>query len=107
MKIRNLEKLAKEKDKKMAQLQKAIMDVKEMAVHEAGKMEAADGEVEAQLSEAIVEMKKGKTANDSKMEMTLQRSLNTVKDLTKKNKEYQQEVSRLRQEKLGKTSLKK
>ena len=52
-------------------------------------------------------MKKGKTANDSKMEMTLQRSLNTVKDLTRKNKEYQQENQRLRQEKLGRTSQKR
>lgn len=31
-------------------------------------------------------MNKGKTANDSKMEITLQKSLQTVQELSKKNK---------------------
>jgi hypothetical protein len=35
-------------------------------------------------------MNKGKTANESKMEMTMQKSLQAVQDLTKKNREYEQ-----------------
>lgn len=41
-------------------------------------------------------MNKGKTANDSKMEITLQKSLQTVQELSKKNKDYEHEVKRLK-----------
>ena len=52
-------------------------------------------------------MMKGKTANDSKMEITMQRSLQAVQQLSKKNKEYEQEVRRLKEDKLAKTAFKK
>jgi hypothetical protein len=47
-----------------------------------------NNEVEEQIRDAIVNMTKGKTANDSKMEITLQKSLQTVQELSKKNKDY-------------------
>ncbi len=37
----------------------------------------------------------------------MQKSLQAVQDLTKKNKEYEQEVRRLKEEKLTKTTFKK
>lgn len=53
--------------------------------------------MEQQIKDAIVSMNKGKTANDSKMEITLQKSLQTVQQLSKKNKEYEHEVKRLKE----------
>ena len=44
--------------------------------------------MEEQLKEAIIEMTKGRTANDSKMEMTMQKSLQMVQELSKRNREY-------------------
>ncbi len=52
-------------------------------------------------------MNKGKTANDSKMEITLQKSLQTVQELSKKNKDYEHEVKKLKEDRLLKTSFKK
>ena len=52
-------------------------------------------------------MSKGKTANDSKMEITMQKSLQAVQELSKQNKEYEREVKRLKEDKLAKTAFKK
>ena len=60
--------------------------MKNYAVNESSNID--NGDMEEQIKEAIVNMNKGKTANDSKMEITLQRSLQTVQELSKKNKEY-------------------
>jgi hypothetical protein len=38
------------------------------------------------MQELIGNMSKGKTANDSKMEMALQKSVQTIQELTKRNK---------------------
>lgn len=71
-----MEKLSKEKDIKLSKLQKTLIDLKNMAVNEASKPDS--NEIEEQLKEAIADMSKGKTANDSKMEITMQKSLQTV-----------------------------
>ena len=63
-----------------------MLDLKNYAVNESSNID--NGDMEEQIKEAIVNMNKGKTANDSKMEITLQRSLQTVQELSKKNKEY-------------------
>jgi hypothetical protein len=63
-----------------------LLDLKNYAVNESSNID--NGDMEEQIKEAIVNMNKGKTANDSKMEITLQRSLQTVQELSKKNKEY-------------------
>jgi len=63
-----------------------LLDLKNYAVNESSNIE--NGDMEEQIKEAIVNMNKGKTANDSKMEITLQRSLQTVQELSKKNKDY-------------------
>jgi hypothetical protein len=76
LKIKNLEKLSKEKDVKLTKLQKTLLDLKNYAVNESSKIDNV--EVEEQIKNAIVDMTKGKTANDSKMEITLQKSLQTV-----------------------------
>jgi hypothetical protein len=65
LKIKNLEKLSKEKDIKLTKLQKTLLDLKNYAVNESSKIE--NNELEEQLKDAIVNMTKGKTANDSKM----------------------------------------
>lgn len=41
------------------------------------------------------------------MEITLQKSLQTVQELTKKNKDYEHEVKKLKEDRLLKTSFKK
>jgi hypothetical protein len=41
-------------------------------------------------------MNKGKTANDSKMEITLQKALQSIQEVTKQNKEYEHELRRLK-----------
>lgn len=84
MKIKNLEKLSKEKDVKLTKLQKTLLDLKNYAVNQSSKVD--NGELQEQIKDAIVNMNKGKTANDSKMEITLQKSLQTVQELSKKNK---------------------
>jgi hypothetical protein len=100
-----LEKLSKEKDAKLTKLQNTLLDLKNMAVNEAVKGDG--GELEGQMKEALDMMNKGKTANDAKMEMTMQKAMQTVQELTKKNKEYEQEVRRLKEEKFSKTGFKK
>lgn len=76
MKIKNLEKLSKEKDMKLSKLQKTLIDLKNLAVNEATHVDSQ--EMEIQLKEAIADISKGKTANDSKMEITMQKSLQAV-----------------------------
>lgn len=49
------------------------------------------------MREAITNMNKGKTANDSKMEIVMQKSLQAMQVLSKKNKEYEQELRRQRE----------
>ena len=97
--------MSKEKDVKLTKLQKTLLDLKNYAVNESSKAE--NGELEEQLKDAITNMNKGKTANDSKMEITLQKSLQTVQELTKKNKDYEHEVKKLKEDRLLKTSFKK
>ena len=89
----------------MSRLQKTLIDLKNLAVNEANQPESQ--EVEEQLKEAISNMGKGKTANDSKMEITMQKSLQAVQELTKQNKEYEREVRRLKEDKFAKTAFKK
>ena len=69
---------------KLSKLQKTLIDLKNMAVNEASKQDSQ--EIEMQLKEAIADMSKGKTGNDSKMEITMQKSLQTVQELTKQNR---------------------
>lgn len=52
-------------------------------------------------------MRKGKTANDSRMDITMQKSLQAVQELTKQNKQYEREVKRLKEDKLARTAFKK
>jgi len=82
-----------------------LIDLKNLAVNEVEKPESE--EIEVQLREAIAGMSKGKTANDSKMEITMQKSLQAVQELTKQNREYEKEMRRLKEDKLGKTAFKK
>lgn len=103
-KIRNLEKLAKDKELKLSKLQKTFADLKNLAINEA-KVEAS--EVEKQLYEEIQNMTKGKTANDSQMEITMQRALKALQTMAKQNKDYQAEVKRLKEDKFSKTAFKK
>ncbi len=42
-------------------------------------------------------MTKGKTANDSRMEITMQRSLQALQEMNKKNKDYEIELKRLKE----------
>ncbi len=42
-------------------------------------------------------MTKGKTANDSRMEITMQRSLQALQEMDKKNKDYEIELKRLKE----------
>lgn len=76
-----------------------------MAVSEASKPES--NEVEEQLREAITGLTKGKTPNDSKMEITMQKSLQMVQELSKRNRELEGELRRMREDKMGKTAFKK
>ena len=41
-------------------------------------------------------MNKGNTANDSRMETMLQKAMETIQIMTKKNKNYEAEIKRLR-----------
>ena len=52
--------------------------------------------MEEELREAITGLTKGKTANDSRMEITMQKSLQMVQELSKRNKELEGDVRRLR-----------
>jgi|JI9StandDraft_2_1071091.scaffolds.fasta_scaffold70000_5 hypothetical protein len=42
-------------------------------------------------------MTKGKTANDSRMEITMQRSLQALQEMNKKNRDYEIELKRLKE----------
>lgn len=105
LKIKNLEKLSKEKDQKLSKLQKILTEVKNIAVNEASKGE--DDEAERLIREAIDSLTKGKTANDSKMEITMQRAMQAVQQLAKKNKIYESELRHLKEDQLAKTLSKK
>ena len=61
---------------KLSKLQKTLIDLKNLAVNEASHVDSQ--EMEVQLKEAIADISKGKTANDSKMEITMQKSLQAV-----------------------------
>ena len=61
---------------KLSKLQKTLIDLKNLAVNEATHVDSQ--EMEIQLKEAIADISKGKTANDSKMEITMQKSLQAV-----------------------------
>jgi len=40
------------------------------------------------MNDVLINMKKGRTANDSRMEITLQKMMKTIQVLTNRNKDY-------------------
>lgn len=74
---------------KLNKLQKTLIDLKNLAINEGTKMEGESSDIEKQLKEEILNMTKGKTANDSRMEITMQRSLQALQEMNKKNKDYE------------------
>ena len=94
-KIRNLEKLSKEKDIKLTQLNKAVIQIKEDVVNEKKSLDRE--EIEGN-EEFIMRMNKGNNVNDSRMETMLQKAMQTIQTLTKKNKENEAELKKLKEE---------
>lgn len=100
-KIKTLEKLTKEKDVKLAHLQKAFVQIKDDIVNEKEKIsqEKVDGN-----EDMIARMNKGTNPNDGRMEAMLQKAHETIKVMEKKNRDCQAEIKKLKEEnRMGRT----
>lgn len=100
-KIKTLEKLTKEKDVKLSQLHKALVQIKDDVVNEKEKFsnEKVDGN-----EDLIARMNKGTNPNDGRMEAMLQKAHETIKLMEKKNRDCQAEIKRLKEEnRMGRT----
>lgn len=62
VKIKNLEKLTKDKDKKLALMQKTIIDLKNLALDEVKNAYSAE-DMEKTMGDLIEGLKKGKSSN--------------------------------------------
>lgn len=74
--------MSKEKDIKLSKLQKTLIDLKNLAVNEGSKID--NGEAEEMMKEAIESMTKGKTPNDSRMEIAMQKGMQELRVLNKR-----------------------
>ena len=93
-KVKNLEKLIKEKDLKLAQLHKSIEDIKANIINQ--KQEISR-EYAQDNSELINNMIKGNSANDGRLEEALQKAKNQLALMTKRNREYEAEIKKMRE----------
>ena len=79
---------------KLSQLNKALIQIKEDVVNEKKDLDQSQEGNE----EFIMRMNKGNNSNDSRMEVMLQKAMQTIQTLTKKNKEYEGELKKMKEE---------
>lgn len=99
--VKNLEKKIKEKDTKLSQLHNVLVQIKEDVVNE--KQSLAHEKIDGN-EDLVARMNKGTNPNDSRMEVMLQKAQETIQIMSKRNKEYEAEIKKLREEaRMGRT----
>ena len=73
------------------------MDIKNDVVNEKMQSNLNEREFQDQVSKMVVNMNKGNNPNESKMEATLQMAMQKIQEMTKKNKQYEMEIKRMKE----------
>lgn len=85
----------------MSQLHNVLVQIKEDVVNE--KQSLAHEKIDGN-EDLVARMNKGTNPNDSRMEVMLQKAQETIQVMSKRNKEYEAEIKKLREEaRMGRT----
>ncbi len=89
-----MEKLSKAKDEQLGRLQKAVSDIKTKVLNEKNSID--DPESEEMLKYFIDKLNKDAGKSDGKMEIMLQRAMQTIQNMTHKNYENKLKMSKMK-----------
>ena len=95
-KIKNLMTISKEKDQKLARLQKSFMEVKNDILNEKKMLD--DGGEFDDMEAVAARLKKGPVSSDSLLETELQKALMTIQKRTKELRDCQNELKKLKED---------